>query len=57
MTKNPHRDRYPACHPSILSCKQQIIALNTVHDVSNIHDHEDISTAVLPLVATTHPHP
>ena len=57
MTKNPPRDRYPACHPSVLSCKQQTIALSTVHNVTNIHDHEDINTVVLPLVATAHPRP
>ena len=57
MTKNLPRDRYPACHPSVLSCKQQTIALTTVHDVSNIHDHEDTNTVVLPVVAKAHPHP
>ena len=57
MTKNPPRGRYPACHPSVLSCKQQTIALRTVHDVSNIYDHVDIKTTVSPLVATAYPRP
>ena len=35
MTKNPPRDRYPACHPKVLSCKQQIIAISKVRNVSN----------------------
>ena len=54
---NPPRDRYPACHLSVLSCNQRIIVLNTIHDVSNIYNHKDINTVVLPLVATTHPRP
>ena len=57
MTKNPPSDRYPACHPSVLICKQQTIVLSIVHDVSNIHDHEDINADVLPLVVTTHSRP
>ena len=40
-----------------LSCKQQTIALSTVHDVSNINDHEDINVVVLLLVATANPPP
>ena len=57
MTKKPPRDRYPTCHPSVLSCKQQTIALRTVHDVSKIHDQEDINLTVLPLVAAAHARP
>ena len=33
---SPPWDRYPACHPSVLSCKQQIFALSKAHEVSNI---------------------
>ena len=58
MTKNPPRDCYLACmSPSVLSYKQHTIALSTVHDVRNIHDHEDTNSDVLPLVETTDPHP
>ena len=35
MTNNPPRDRYPACHPEVLSCKQQIIAISMVRNVRN----------------------
>ena len=45
------------CHPTVLSCKQQTIALSKVHEVSNTNIKRDINTAVLPLVATTHPRP
>ena len=38
MTNNPPRDRYPACHPEVLSCKQQIIAISKVHNVSNVNN-------------------
>ena len=54
---NPVKDRYPTCHPSVLSCKQRIIALNTVHGVGNIYNHKDINTAILPLVVTTYSRP
>ena len=36
---------------------QQTIALSTIHNVSNASHHVDDDTAVLPLVATTHPLP
>ena len=55
--KRPLWDRYPACHPSVLSCKQQTIALSEAHEVSNTNIKRDINTAVLPLVATAHPRP
>ena len=48
-------DRYPAYHPSVLSCKQQTFALSKVHEVNNTNIKRDINTAVLPLVATAHP--
>ena len=35
MTNNTPRDRYAACHPKVLSCKQQIIAISMVRNVSN----------------------
>ena len=38
MSNNPPRDRYPACLPEVLSCKQQIIAINIVHNVSNVNN-------------------
>ena len=53
MTNNPPS----GCHPSnpwVLSCKQQIIALSKVCNVSNTNILGQ-STAVLSLVATTHP--
>ena len=53
--KSLPRDRYPAYHPSVLSCKQQTIALNIVHDVCKIYNNKDINTAVLILVASAHP--
>ena len=52
MTNNPLRDHYLACHPKVLSCKQQIIAISKVHNVSNVTQRNH--TAVLSLVATTH---
>ena len=57
MTNNPPWKRFSACLSLVLSCKQQTKALSTIHDVSTIHDHKNINTAVLPLVATSHPHP
>ena len=36
MTNNPPRDRYPACHPKVLSCKQRTIAISMVRKVSNV---------------------
>ena len=56
-TFDTYQDLYPACHPSVLSCKQQTIALDIVHDVSKIYNHKDMHTAVLLLVATAHPRP
>ena len=32
-----------------------LVALNTVHDVSNIYNHKDINPAILLLVANAHP--
>jgi hypothetical protein len=52
MTKNPP----DGCHPSnrwVLSCKQQITALNKVRNVNNANapGHKNV---VFSLVATTH---
>ena len=38
LTNNPPRDRYPVCHPEVLSCKQQIIAISMVRNVSNVNN-------------------
>ena len=57
MTKNPNWDHYPVYHPLVLSCMQHTTAISTLHDVSNIHNHEDINIVILPLVGTTHPRP
>ena len=45
--KSPPWDRYPACHPTVLSCNQQTFALSKVHEVSNTNIKRDINTAVL----------
>ena len=50
-------DRYPACHPTVLSCKQQTFALSKVNEVSNTNIKRDSNNAVLPLVETAHPRP
>ena len=53
MTNNP----LSQCHPSklwVLSCKQQIIALSKVRNVSNTIILRQ-SPAVLPLLTTAHP--
>ena len=55
--KSPSWDRYTVCHPTVLSCKQLTFALSIMHDISNIYNHVYINTAILPLVATTHPRP
>ena len=39
MTKNPPQDRYLACHPEVLSCKQQITVISKVHNLSNETTH------------------
>ena len=57
LSKKSTMGRYPACDPTVLSCKQQTIALSKVHEVSNTNVKRDINTAVLPLVATEHPRP
>ena len=48
MTNNPSRDRYPACHPEVLSCKQQIIAISKVHKVSNVNNTRKSHRCFLP---------
>ena len=35
MTNNSPWDHYPAYHPEVFSCKQQIIAIGMLHNVSN----------------------
>ena len=52
MTNNPPWDRYPGCHPEVLSCKQQIIAISKVPNVSNVTTQGNY-TVVYSLVATT----
>ena len=32
------RNRYPACLPEVLSCKELIIAISMVHNVSNVNN-------------------
>ena len=53
MTNNPPSGRHPS-KLWVLSCKQQIIALSKVRNVSNTIVLRQ-STAVFPLVATAHP--
>ena len=48
MTNNLPRDRYPACHPKVLSCKQQIIAISKVHNVSNVNNTRKSHRCFLP---------
>ena len=48
MTNNPPRDRYPACHPEVISCKQQIIAISKVHNVSNVNNTRKSQRSFLP---------
>ena len=48
MTNNPPQDRYPACHPKVLSCKQQIIAISKVHNVSNVDNTKKSHRCFLP---------
>ena len=50
--KSPPWDRYPACHPTVLSCKQQTIALIKMHEVINTNIKRDISTVFLPLISS-----
>ena len=38
MTNNPPRDRYPASLLKVLSCKQQIIAISMVRNVTNVYN-------------------
>ena len=48
MTNNPLWDRYPACHPRVLSCKQQVIAISKVHNVSNVDNMKKSHRCFLP---------
>ena len=53
MTNNPPWDRYPACHPKVLSCKEQIIAISKVHNVSNVNNTRKSHRCFLPSGNTT----
>ena len=48
ITNNPLRDRYPACHPKVLSCKQHIIAISKVHNVINVDNTKKSHRYFLP---------
>ena len=48
MTNNPPRDHYPACHPEVLSCKQHIIAISKMHNVSNVNNTRNSHRYFLP---------
>ena len=63
ISNNPPQEIYPA-NPLVLSCKQQMIALEqqtialrSVHNISNNSHHANKNTIVFSLVATTHPSP
>ena len=55
MTNNPPLG-YRSNNPWVLSCKQQIIELRKVHNISNTNILRQ-STTVFSLVATGHPPP
>ena len=48
ITNNPLWDHYPACHPKVLSCKQQIIAISNVHNVTNVDNTKKSPRCFLP---------
>ena len=48
MTNNPPWDRYPECHPKVLSCNQQIIAISKVHNVNSVNDIRKSHSYFLP---------
>ena len=48
MTNNPPRNSYPACHPHGLSCRQQIITISKVHNVSNVNNTRKSHRCFLP---------